>query len=683
MIARTTCSGSGCRIGCPAPDDLNEQTHATYTAGFPANCLRWASRFFNSFAEAKRHVTLPNSSSPSNCAAHPRYDRSRCSLGILTRNSSSWRILGGKPKSRKRVIPAGFKGTLTEPSFLSILRNGERWSRNDSANCGGKFSSAFDPDQPFFMYWAPGGVHGPHHVFPEWAAKYDGKFDDGWDAYRERTFQRQLEMGVIPEGTELTERDETLAAWDSIPESQFEFQTRLMELFAGFVEHTDTQVGRLSDGMADRGLRENTLVFYIFGDNGSSAEGQQGSISELLAQNNIPNTVEDQMAALDRIGGLDVLGSSKTDSMYHAGWAWAGSTPFKGTKLLGSYFGGTRNPMVVSWPGHIQADDTMRGQFHHVIDIAPTIYEVLEIDLPEVVNGYDQIPLDGTSLAYTFADAEAAGQKDEQFFDNNGSRGLYQDGWFAGTFGPFTPWDSAGSAVGIGDWDSAKDVWELYDLTKDFSQANDLAQDNPDKLAAMQARFLEVAEDNKDFPIGAGNWLRIYPADRVKTEYDSWAFTQNTERMPEFTAPGIGRQSTLVELDIEVDDNANGVLYAVGSAGGGLSVYLDKGHLVYEYNMLLIENYTVRAQTPLPAGQYRVTVDTKIGKPGGPADVLISVNDEQVAQTTVKRTVPAAFTATESFDVGKDLGSPVSTSYAEKRPFNFEGTISAMTVRNQ
>ncbi|MEO9781752.1 MAG: arylsulfatase [Sedimentitalea sp.] len=542
---------------------------------------------------------------------------------------------------------------------------------------------AFDPDQPFFMYWAPGGVHGPQHVFPEWAAKYDGKFDDGWDAYRERTFQRQLEMGVIPEGTELTERDETLAAWDSIPESQFEFQTRLMELFAGFVEHTDTQVGRLLDGMADRGLRENTLVFYIFGDNGSSAEGQQGSISELLAQNNIPNTVEDQMAALDRIGGLDVLGSSKTDNMYHAGWAWAGSTPFKGTKLLGSYFGGTRNPMVVSWPGHIQPDDTMRGQFHHVIDIAPTIYEVLDIDLPEVVNGYDQMPLDGTSLAYTFEDAEAAGQKDEQFFDNNGSRGLYQDGWFAGTFGPFTPWDSAGSAVSIGDWDSAKDVWELYDLTKDFSQANDLAQDNPDKLAAMQVRFLEVAENNKDFPIGAGNWLRIYPADRVKTEYDSWAFTQNTERMPEFTAPGIGRQSTLVELDIEVDDNASGVLYAVGGAGGGLSVYLDKGHLVYEYNMLLIENYTVRAQTLLPAGQYRVTVDTKIGKPGGPADVLISVNDEQVAQTTVKRTVPAAFTATESFDVGKDLGSPVSTTYAEKRPFNFEGTISAMTVRNQ
>lgn len=542
---------------------------------------------------------------------------------------------------------------------------------------------AFDPDKPFFMYWAPGGVHGPHHIFPEWADKYDGKFDTGWDAYRERTHARQIEMGVIPEGTELTDRDDTMAAWDSIPEGQFDFQTRLMELYAGFVEHTDTQVGRLLDGMANRGLRDNTLVFYIFGDNGSSAEGQQGSISELLAQNNIPNMVEDQMAALDRIGGVDVLGSSKTDNMYHAGWAWAGSTPFKGTKLLGSYFGGTRNPMVVSWPGHIAPDDQMRGQFHHVIDIAPTIYDLLNIKVPEVVNGYDQMPLDGTSLAYTFEAAESAGQKDEQFFDNNGSRGLYQDGWFAGTFGPFIPWDSAGSATTIADWDSANDVWELYDLSKDFSQANNLAEDNPDKLAAMKARFLEVAEDNKDFPIGAGNWLRIHPADRVKTDYDNWAFTQNTERMPEFTAPGIGRQSTLVELDIEMDDGASGVLYAVGGAGGGLSVYLDKGYLVYEYNMLLIENYKVRTDTPLSAGQHRITVDTRIGKPGGPAEVLISVNGEQIAQTTVKRTVPAAFTATESFDVGKDLGSPVSPIYAEQRPFPFEGTISSMTVKNQ
>ena len=242
---------------------------------------------------------------------------------------------------------------------------------------------AFDPDKPFFMYWAPGGVHGPHHVFKEWADKYKGKFDSGWDAYRERTYKRQLEMGVIPPGTELTPRDATMAAWDEIPESQRPFQERLMEIFAGFVEHTDTEVGRLIDGIDARGLGDNTLIFYIFGDNGSSAEGQQGSISELLAQNNIPNTVEQQIAALDRIGGLEALGTGATDNMYHAGWAWAGGTPFKGTKLMGAYFGGTRNPMVIAWPGRIAHDGVMRPQFSHVVDIAPTIYEVLGIIPPQ------------------------------------------------------------------------------------------------------------------------------------------------------------------------------------------------------------------------------------------------------------------------------------------------------------
>ena len=221
---------------------------------------------------------------------------------------------------------------------------------------------SFAPDKPFLMYWAPGAVHGPHHIFPEWADKYKGKFDDGWDAYRERVHKRQLEMGVIPAGTELTARDETMTAWADIPEDQRAFQRRGMEIFAGFVEHTDAQVGRLVDGLEQRGLRENTLIFYIWGDNGSSAEGQQGSISELLAQNNIPNTVEQQLAALDKLGGLDALGSPKTDNMYHAGWAWAGSTPFKATKLVASHFGGTRNPMVVSWPKGIKPDKKIRDR---------------------------------------------------------------------------------------------------------------------------------------------------------------------------------------------------------------------------------------------------------------------------------------------------------------------------------
>ncbi len=539
---------------------------------------------------------------------------------------------------------------------------------------------SFAPDKPFFMYWAPGAVHGPHHVFQEYADRYKGKFDDGWDAYRERVYRRQLEMGVIPPGTKLTERDPTMAAWDSVPAEQRPFQTRLMELFAGFVEHTDHEVGRLMDGLEARGLRENTLVFYVFGDNGSSAEGQQGTISELLAQNNIPNTVEQQIEALERLGGLKALGTPAVDSMYHGGWAWAGSTPFRSTKLVAAHFGGTCNPMVVSWPKGIRPDGHMRSQFHHVVDVAPTIYEILGIPLPEVVNGYTQLPLDGVSLAYTFTDADAPTRKQTQFFDNNGSRGLYHEGWFASTFGPFVPWDTPGSAKRLQGWDSAKDVWQLYDLANDFSQATDLARAEPARLEEMKRLYLEVAEDNLDFPIGAGLWLRTHPEDRVATPYTRWTFGPETRRMPEFTAPGLGRQSTRVTLDVELGEKANGVLYALGGAGGGLVLYMDEGTLVYDYNMMIIEQYEARSSSPLPAGKHAIEVETRIEKPGAGGTVRLLVDGKEVGKTALARTVPAAFTATETFDVGTDLGSPVSSHYFERAPFAFEGEIRTVHV---
>ncbi|WP_018969199.1 sulfatase-like hydrolase/transferase [Rubritalea marina] len=539
---------------------------------------------------------------------------------------------------------------------------------------------AFAPDKPFFIWFTPGGAHGPHHVFPEWADKYKGKFDDGWDAYRKRVHQRQLELGIIPEGTQLTERDETLVGWDSIPEEQKVFQTRLMEVFAGYVEHTDYQVGELLNGLEQRGLKENTLVFYLFGDNGSSAEGQNGSISELLAQNNIPNTVEQQMAALESIGGIEVLGGPKTDNMYHAGWAWAGSTPFKGTKLLGSYFGGTRNPMVVSWPAKIKADGVVRQQFTHCVDIAPTIYDILEIKHPEEVNGLQQDPMDGVSFASSFATADADTGKSVQFFDNNGSRAIYKDGWMACTFGPFIPWNTPASVSRVENWDSATDEWELYNLNEDFSQANNLAKKHPKKLEQLKAEFTALAKDNKDFPIGAGNWLRLHPADRVKTDYTEWDFTQNTRRMPEFAAPGIGRESNQVSMEIEVSDEASGVLYAVGGAGGGLALYMDQGHLVYEYNMFIIERYIQKSSEPLKAGEYTITIDTEITAPGKSGEVSVKVDGKEVLNVALKQSVPVAFTATESFDVGIDLGSPISVHYAERRPFAFNGKIKRMHV---
>lgn len=540
---------------------------------------------------------------------------------------------------------------------------------------------AFAPDKPFFMYWAPGAVHGPHHVFKEWSEKYKGKFDDGWDAYRERVFKNQKALGIIPENTLLTKRDSTMASWESIPKEERAFQTRLMEIFAGFVEHTDHQVGKLIDGMDAMGYKDNTIVIYIFGDNGSSAEGQNGSISELLAQNQIPNTIMQQIEALDKIGGLDALGTNKVENMYHSGWAWAGSTPFKSTKLVAAHFGGTRNPMVISWPKGIQPDTAIRHQFLHVNDIAPTLYDILDIQAPKIVNGYDQDPIDGKSFAATFTDVDAENLKKTQFFDNNGSRGVYHEGWFASTFGPLYPWVSA--QKGLEKWDSEKDVWQLYNLEEDFSQAVDLSEENPEKLAELQALFLEEAKENKDFPIGGGIWLRIHPEDIITSPYKEWTFNQSTTRMPEFAAPGLGKKSNTVVLDVELNNNANGVLYALGGIGGGLTCYMNNGTLVYEYNMMIIHQFKVESDAKIAAGKHTIEIKTEIkdNKPGAPATITLLVDGNEVGSMVTLGTVPLAFSASETLDVGIDLGSPVSFEYLEKMPFKFNGTINEMKVK--
>ena len=540
---------------------------------------------------------------------------------------------------------------------------------------------AFAPDKPFFMYWAPGGVHGPHHVTQDWADKYKGKFDQGWDKLREEIFARQKKLGWIPADTELTARDKTMPAWADIPESERAFQTRLMEIYAGFVEHTDAQVGKLIEHLDQTGQRDNTIIFYIWGDNGSSAEGQNGSISELLAQNQIPNTIAQQIKALDELGGLKALGGSLTDNIYHAGWAWAGSTPFKATKLVASHFGGTRNPLVISWPKKIKPDNTPRSQFYHVNDIAPTLYEVLGIKAPKRVNGFEQDPIDGISMLPSFNDSKAPDNKHVQYFDNNGSDGIYKDGWYACTFGPLTPWLNA--QKGLAEWDSSKDVWELYDLTKDFSQKNDLAKEHPEKLQEMKKLFLEQAKENKVFPIGAGIWLRLHPEDRIKSPYTSWSFDDTSTRMPEFTAPAVGNSNNTVTIELECGENASGVLYALGGAGGGLTCYMDTGYLVFEYNLMIIDRSIAKSQEKIAPGKHSIVVDTNLRgpRPGAPADIVMSVDGKEVARTSPKMTVPAAFTASESFDVGVDLGSPVSRDYFERRPYRFEGKISKVDVK--
>lgn len=542
---------------------------------------------------------------------------------------------------------------------------------------------AFQPDKPFYLYWASGAIHGPHHVHKEWADKYKGKFDDGWDAYRERVFQRAKERGWIPADAQLTPRHPTMPSWDSIPEDEKPFQRRLMEVAAGYAEHVDVQVGRLVDEIERLGYGDNTFICYIWGDNGSSSEGQNGTISELLAQNGIPTTVKQHIDTLETLGGLDVLGSPLTDNQYHAGWAWAGSTPYQGTKLLASHFGGTRNPLAVRWPKRITPDPTPRPQFHHCNDLVPTIYELIGITPPRVVNGIPQDAIDGVSFAYTFDDPAAKGRLRTQYFEVMGSRAIYHEGWMASAFGPRVPW-VPGLPPGIREWTPDQDTWELYNLEEDWSQANDLAAQYPEKLAQLKDIFLIEATRNHVLPIGGGLWVPvIHPELRITPPYTEWTFSGDTVRMPEFCAPALGNRPNIVTIDAVIPERARGVLYKLGANSGGLTCFVDEGVLCYEYNLFLIQRTKIRARDRLPTGKVRIVVETAFlePRPGSPLKVTLKVNGKLYAEGTVPISAPLLFTANDCLDIGIALGSPVSLDYHEKAPFKFNGTIEQVHVQ--
>ena len=542
----------------------------------------------------------------------------------------------------------------------------------------------FASDKPFFLYWAPGATHGPHQVHKKMIKKYAGKFDKGWDVYRKEIFDRQKKSGWIPKNTEFTARPEKMRAWNSLSDREKKFQARLMEVFAGFLEHADTEANRLIDELEQLGIRENTLIFYVFSDNGASAEGLQGTISEMLSLNSIPDlfSVKDQMDILDKeYGGLETLGGPLLDHMYSAEWAWAGDTPFKYTKLVASDFGGTRTPLVISWPKSIKPDNIPRSQFHHVNDIVPTIYDILDITPPLYVDGHPQDPIDGISMAYTFDKPKSETEKKVQYFEIMGSRGVYFDGWFAGAFGPRIPW--VASVEGIDKWNPDHDKWELYNLKEDFNQAHDLADEYPEKLAQMKEIFAVEAAKNNVFPIGAGLFVMLYPDQIISTGQTEWHFSGDMTRTPEFTAPKIGARSNTVVVDLELEENASGVLYALGGISGGVTLYMDNGELVYEYNALSVSRSKIRSDKKIATGHVKIKVQTTFTsrKPGDPANVVLSVNDKEVTKGKIALTIPLVFTATESFDVGVDLGSPVSLDYFKKVPFKFtEGTINDVHI---
>ncbi|MFV8817353.1 arylsulfatase [Haliea sp. E17] len=539
---------------------------------------------------------------------------------------------------------------------------------------------ALQPDKPFLMWWTPGAVHGPHQVAKAWADKYKGKFDDGWDAYQKRVFERQKTMGWIPADTIRAPRPEGMPAWKDIPEDERAFQARLMEVYAGFLEHTDVQVGRLIDELEARGIRDNTLVIYIFSDNGASAEGMSGSIAELNAQNGIPSTVAEHIAVLDTLGGLDAIGGPKTDNMYHSGWAWAGDSPFRYTKLIAADWGGTRTPMVISWPKRIKPDKTPRPQFAHVNDVVPTIYEILGITLPKVVDGFEQDPIDGESFAYTFDSATAPERKKTQYFDIMGSRGIYHEGWMASTFGPRAPWIA--KLPDIRNWDPMQDKWELYDTRHDYSLMHNLADEKPEKLAEMKALFLEVAKENKVLPIGGGLFSPFNPHEMKRSSNTEWTLFDGLTRIPESQAPNVRNGNLRAEIDAEVPKNVNGVIFAMGGYAGGVTLYALDGYLYYEYSALMLKRDKIKVGK-LPAGEVKIAFEMRTPlERAAPAKLKFWINGKEAASGTVERTIPGTFTASETFDVGRDTNSPVADAYFDNAPFAFEGTLKRLHFAN-
>ena len=552
-------------------------------------------------------------------------------------------------------------------------------SMTDKAIAWMRRHRAIKPDKPFLVYWTPGAVHGPHHVASKWADKYKGQFSDGWDAYQKRVFARQKAMGWIPANAGLAPRPEGMPAWQDIPEDERPFQERLMEVYAGFLEHTDVQAGKLLDELDALGVRDNTLFIYIFGDNGASAEGMAGSIAELNAQNGIPTTVGEHIAVLETLGGLPALGSPRTDNMYHSAWAWAGDSPFRYTKLIASDFGGTRTPMVISWPKRIRPDKTPRPQFHHVNDVAPTLYEILGIRPPKVVDGHKQDPIDGVSFAYTFDSAEAPGRKHTQYFEIMGSRGIYHDGWMASTFGPRTPWVAA--MPDLANWDPMQDEWELFDTRTDYSLVHNVAADHAAKLAELEAMWLREAEANKVLPIGGALFTGLHPNEMKRTSNTEWTLFDGMIRIPEAEAPNVRNGNLRMEIDAEVPKKANGVLFAMGGYAGGVSLYVIDGELRYDYSSLLLKRTRV-AIGRLPKGKVNIVLEMRTPpERAAPAELTFWINGKEAAKATVERTVPAVFTASETFDVGQDTNSPVSDDYFDAVPFKFNGQIRKMHVQ--
>jgi len=538
-----------------------------------------------------------------------------------------------------------------------------------------RMQKAVAPNKPFLAYYATGTAHAPHHAPADWIARFKGKFDHGWDVQRERTLARQKELGVVPADTQLTQRSPGIEAWDSLKPDEKRVFARMMEVYAAALAHADYQIGRVVQGIEELGELDNTLVIYIQGDNGASAEGsRQGLLNEMTFFNAIPESFEEVLRRMDELGG------PKTFNHYPIGWAHAMDTPFQWTKQVASHFGGTRNGLVMSWPKGIKARGEVRQQFHHVIDILPTILEATGLPAPRRVFGVEQEPIEGVSMAYTWDDAAAPSRRTTQYFEMLGNRAIYQDGWVAATTPTTPPWVSVAEPVDPIDGYQ----WELYHVAEDFSEARNVAASNPEKLRELQRAFYIEAVKYDVLPIDNSKVERLDVSNRPSNIRGQTKFTyyDHMVRIPEGGAPDLKNRSFGISAVVDIPaDGAEGLLMTQGGRFAGVGLYLLQGRPVFVYNLCGVEHYRVEGEKPVPAGRHVVTLDFNydgggLGK-GGKA--TLSVDGAVVASAKVPRTIPFRMSLDETLDIGLDTGTPVSEDY--EVPFDFTGGLETVTIQ--
>src|SRR5688572_5422585 len=534
-----------------------------------------------------------------------------------------------------------------------------------------RFQNSLSPDKPFFMYFATGAAHAPHHVPAEWRDKYKGKFDQGWDKVREETLERQKRLGVVPAGTKLGPKPKDIKDWDSLSADEKKLFARQMETYAGFSEHTDNEIGRLYSALEETGEADNTLFIYIVGDNGASAEGQMnGCFNEMSFFNSAPETVQDMLKHYDEWGG------ESTYPHFAAGWAVAMDSPFSYTKQVASDFGGVRNGMVVHWPNVIKAKGEVRPQFGHVIDIAPTVFEAAKVPAPRMVNGIQQDPIEGKSLVYSFADANAKETHTVQYFEMFGNRAIYSDGWLARTIHR-PAWQLKPSQS------LAEDPWELYNTIEDFSLANNLAESNAAKLKELQALFMSEAEKYHVLPIDDRLMERtnaeLVGRPTVMEGRDSVVYGPGMKGMGVDIFIATPGKSYTMTADVDVKGGENGVIVAQGGKFGGFSFYVKGGKPTFTYNYLGLQKFDVISSQALSPGKHTIVYDFKsdggLGK-GGIGTITIDGN--KVGEGRIGKTQPGIFSVDDLADVGTDDGTPV-TDYGVSRKFT--GTLNKVTLR--